>query len=99
MNRNPFLNALLATLYIIGIVFVVDTLTSLAPVETILIPMAVLSLFVLSAAVMGFLFLAEPLNLYFEGHRLEAVSFFVKTLGTFACFVVVFVAALLYTSL
>ncbi|HEX9608717.1 MAG TPA: hypothetical protein VGA06_00690 [Candidatus Paceibacterota bacterium] len=97
MTKTPFLNAFLAALYIVVIVLIMDTITSVAmPKETIVVPMAVLSLFVLSAAVMGFLFLYEPFSLYFEDKKPEALSFFLKTLGTFACFVALFLVILLY---
>jgi hypothetical protein len=100
MTKNPFLNAALAALYIVLVVLVVDTLTSgNGGEETILVPMAILSLFVLSAAVMGFLFIYEPFNLYFGGDKQKAVSFFLKTLGAFAVFVLIFWSILLYTKL
>ena len=93
---NTFTNAALAALYIVLIVFVMDTVTSLTTQEeTVLIPMTILSLFVLSAAVMGFLFVYKPFQLYFEGHKQEAVLFFTKTVGVFACFTAAFIVALL----
>jgi len=93
---NPFLNAFLAALYIVLIVFTIDTLTaSVIPQKTILIPMVILSLFVLSAAIMGFLFVYKPLQLHFDNRRQEALSFFAKTVGTFACFAAVFIALFL----
>jgi len=52
--------------------------------------MTMLSLFVLSAAIMGYLFLSEPLQLFLENKKQEAVTFFAKTVGIFACFVAVF---------
>jgi hypothetical protein len=65
---------------------------------TILIPMTMLSLFVLSAAVMGFLFLSEPLYLLMENRKQEAILFFGKTVGIFACFVAVFAISLFLLS-
>jgi hypothetical protein len=56
--------------------------------------MVLLGLFVLSAAVMGFLFLYEPLCLYMENHKKEAVVFFAKIVGVFACFVALFLILL-----
>ena len=63
--KKPFLHALGAALYIIVIVLVVQVVTSALKDqnETIIIPMTMLSLFVLSATVMGYLFLSEPLYL------------------------------------
>ncbi len=90
--KKPFLHALGAALYIVVIVFVVQTVTSAlkSQNETIIIPMTMLSLFVLSAAIMGFLFLSEPLYLLAENRKQEAIAFFAKVVGFFACFVAVF---------
>jgi hypothetical protein len=90
--QKPFLRALGAAAYIVIIVFVVDTVTRTlkAQNESIIIPMTVLSLFVLSAAIMGYLFLSEPLYLLTENKKPEAITFFFKTLGIFACFAAVF---------
>lgn len=94
--KKPFLHALAAAAYIVVIVSVVNLLTSAlkSQNETIIIPMAMLSLFVLSAAVMGFLFLSEPLYLLMENKKQEAIMFFAKVAGFFACFVVVFTVLL-----
>ncbi len=93
--KKPFLYALAAALYIVGIVFVINALTQVVPGKTIIIPIIMLSLFVLSAAVMGFLFLSEPFYLYMENKKQEAVVFFAKTVGIFACFAALFVVLLL----
>ena len=95
MTRNPFANALAAAGYIVLIVLVVSTIVEgTEGPDTILIPMTMLSLFVLSAAVMGYIFLAQPIMLYLEGHKKEAVDFFLKTVGMFACMTVAFLLAL-----
>ena len=93
MNK-PFLRALAATLYIVVIVFVTNFAGSAlkSQNETIIIPMTMLSLFVLSAAVMGYLFLSEPLYLLVENKKKEAITFFAKVVGFFACFVAIFAA-------
>ena len=98
MTKSPYLNALLAGLYIIGIVFLINTLAepNTPDNETLLVPMMMLSLFVLSAAVMGFLFVAEPLTLYLDGKREEAVKFFLTTVASFALITVGIFAALVY---
>ncbi len=87
--RKPFLYALSAVLYIVILVLIVNSTASMIPKETIVIPMTMLSLFVLSVAVMGFLFLSEPLQLLIEKKKQEAVIFFAKTVGFFACFVAI----------
>lgn len=99
MKTHPFLNALFASLYIVGVVFTMSTLDGVGPnAATLLIPIAVLGLFVLSVAVMAFLFGYQPFQLYFDGQKQEAVSFFFKTLLCFACFVIFSFTALLFLS-
>lgn len=84
MTKNPFINALCAGLYIVGIVYVLSFAERLADTpDTIFIPMAMLSLFVFSAAFMGYAFLYQPLSLFLEDKKQEAASFFIKTLLTF----------------
>ncbi len=86
MNKSPLLGALLASLYInivVLIIFYGGQYASNTP-DTLLIPVAMLSLFVLSAAVMGYLFLSEPLQLFFDGKKQEAINLFLKTVAIFA---------------
>jgi hypothetical protein len=92
--KKPFIYALAAALYIVIIVFVINTVTTVLPGKTIIIPMVMLGLFVLSAAIMGFLFIFEPLQLYMENRKQEAINFFAKIVGIFACFVAVFLILL-----
>ena len=89
--KKPFLHAFVAALYIVSIVLVIFQTGQMEVQETVIIPMLMLSLFVFSAAVMGYLFLAEPLQLFLENRKEEAVAFFSKTVMFFACFIVVFV--------
>lgn len=87
--KKPFLYASVTALYIAALVCIATTVGSFMPQEdNILMPMTILGVFVVSAAVMGFLFLSEPLRLFMENKRHEALAFFAKTVGVFACFVV-----------
>jgi len=84
MTKNPFINALLAELYIVTIVSAIQY--GLAPNEqpgSLLIPIVMLSLFVLSAAIMGYLFLSQPVQLYLEGEKKKAVKLFLQTVIIF----------------
>ena len=97
MNKNPFLNAALAAAYIIILVPAVHygSRTLGAAADSLLAPIAMLSLFVLSAAIMGYLFIGTPLQLYMDGHKKPAVTFFFQTVGafaglTFAAFILLF---------
>ena len=86
MTKNPFVNALAAELYIAAVASVMFYGLRLADKkETILIPIAVISLFTLSAAVMGYIFLYQPVQLYFEGEKKSAAGLFLKTTAAFAC--------------
>ncbi|HWA31929.1 MAG TPA: hypothetical protein VG694_00535 [Candidatus Paceibacterota bacterium] len=95
MLKNPFLNSIFAAVYIVLVVFIMDTFSrTSAPQQTLFVPMIILSLFVLSAAIMAVLFFYEPARMYLAGKRQEAVIFFSKTLAAFAAIVAVFLAVL-----
>src|SRR3989344_332883 len=98
--KNPLLYALGAALYIVVIVFILQTLSVVLKPQngTFLIPMTMLSLFVLSAAIMGFFFLSEPLTLLVGNRKREAIVYFGKIVGFFACFLVVFLIILFFNS-
>lgn len=92
MLKNPFLNAVMAALYIVVIVSTLQLVTGFegADNETILIPMAMLSLLVLSVSVMALLFFYTPVRMLVENQKEAALAFFLKTIGTFAVFALVF---------
>lgn len=92
MPKNPFLNAGLAGLYIIIVTSMMNIASRSGIEDSMVAPIAFLSLFTLSAALMGFLFLGEPIQLYLAGQKKQAVSFFLKTTLTFAAFTVVALA-------
>ena len=83
MTKNPFYNAILAVGYIALVATVMFSGVGDGP-DTVLSFIAFISLFTLSAAVMGYLFLFQPLRMYFEGEKLAAVKFFLHTLLAFA---------------
>ena len=85
MTKNPIVNALAGLLYIT----LVASFFFYAPVyfpkeDSLVMPIAALSLFVFSAASMGYLFLYQPLQLFLEGEKKKSVDLFLKTLVTFA---------------
>lgn len=89
MTSTPWKNALLALGYILLVSSVMRLMERFAPKEdNFLMPVGALSLLTLSAAVMGFLFLKEPLERYFSGDKAGAVELFLKTVGIFALFTV-----------
>lgn len=91
MSKNPFVNALSASAYIVFIVAIMNLLSSTLrdKPDTIRAPLTFLSLFTLSAAVMVYLFFYQPFQLFIENKKKEAVSLFVRTVGIFAVFTVV----------
>lgn len=82
--KNPIVNAVLAGAYILVLVTLMQTFTKPNTPDTFLDPVLALSVLTLSAAVMGYLFLAEPVRKYLDGQKMEATQIFLKTLGSFA---------------
>ena len=100
MIKNPYLNAFMALGYIALIILVINKTSSIAAntPDTILAPVTMLSLLVLSVSIMAILFFYEPARLFLENQKPQALSFLLKTIATFACFVLILAALLLYTS-
>lgn len=99
MTQHPLFNAAAALAYIAFIVHginLVGTYFADGP-ETLIIPMAMLSLFVFSAAFMGYVFLYHPLLLVLAGKPREGGMLFIKTLGIFALCVAFLIGAMLVT--
>lgn len=89
MTKNYFLNALSGALYIVAVAsFMFYVPPALGPSEKdiVTIPIAMLSLFVLSVCVMAFLFGYQPLKLYLEGEKKAPLELLLKTVLTFAGF-------------
>ena len=100
MSKNPIINALSASAYIVLVVAVMTFVTE--PLQdkpdTFFAPIVMLSMLTLSVAVMAYLFFYQPLQLFIEGKKKEAVDLFIKTVGIFAIFTAVGLA-LLFTGL
>lgn len=85
MTKNPVINALAAILYIIIVATTMFYGTNHVPgKDSVFAPIAIMSLFTLSAAVMGYLFLGQPLQLYLDDKKKEAVNLFIQTVAIFA---------------
>jgi uncharacterized membrane protein YidH (DUF202 family) len=91
MSKNPIVNALYAAGYIGLVVSIINfiSLTQSNKPDTAFAPVVFLSLLTLSVTVMAFLFFYQPLQLFTEGKKKEAVNLFVKTVGVFAAFTAV----------
>jgi len=84
MTKNPIINALFAAVYIIFVSAVMFYGTrNLPKQDTFLAPISMISLFTLSAAVMGYLFLYNPLLLFMDGKKKQAIDLFLKTVAFF----------------
>ena len=87
MTKNPFYNALFAIAYIatlVTTVFYGSNLLEGGIEESIFLPMGFLATFVLSAALMGYFFLYQPLLMLLDGQREKGVKLFLRTVGIFA---------------
>ncbi len=91
MTKNPLMNALGALAYILFVVALLNMVSRAqgAKPDTAFAPIAFLSLLTLSAAVMAYLFFYQPVILFIEGKKKNAVNLFVKTVGIFAAFTVI----------
>ena len=88
----------MASGYIALVVLIVSSTSNFPDAEqTILIPVIMISLLVLSVATMGVLFFYQPLSLFMENKKDEALFFFLKTAGTFATTLIVLASILLYS--
>lgn len=98
MTKNPLLNALAASGYIVLIVSIISFLSSKLrdTPDTVLAPMLMISLFTLSAAVMGYIFGSQPLQFFLEDKKKEAVKLFLQTLGVFAAITLLILIAVLF---
>ncbi|MBI5058616.1 hypothetical protein HZB60_02405 [candidate division KSB1 bacterium] len=97
MTKNPLINALAAAAYITVVgsgLFLSQGIEHSA--SSFVVPIAMISLLTLSVAVMGYCFLAQPLQLLIAGQKAEAVRLIVKTLLIFgAITALLFIAAYL----
>jgi len=85
MTKNPFINAASATLYISFVAsFMFYGSKLFPPKDTVLTPIAMISLFTLSSAMMGYLFIYQPLIFFLDGQKKRAVNLFLQTIGVFA---------------
>lgn len=87
MSKNPFSNALLASGYIsILVTLIFNSPHFITDSELgMMAPVIFLSLFVFSAAIMGYLFVYQPTLLLLEGKQAEATKLFLTTVFAFAC--------------
>jgi hypothetical protein len=88
-------HAALVVAYVSILVLGVANLEDKFTEETVLLPIMMLLLFVLSATIVGSLVLARPILMYLNGHKVEAMKFLGYTIG----WLVVMVVILLFINL
>lgn len=99
ITKHAGLNALATTLYITlvaSFLFYVPQRILKDTEDTVFAPIAMLLLFVFSAAMTGLLTLGRPLMWYLDGKKKEAVSLLLTTLGFL--FIMMFLAFALLVS-
>jgi hypothetical protein len=93
MTKNPFYNALSAIGYIVFIVLLINFVdefeTNIGTAQYVM-PIMMLSMFTLSAAVMAYIFGYHPLRLFMDNKRDEGVKLFLKTVGIFGGLIFLF---------
>lgn len=91
MTKNPLINALSASGYILLIVSVLNvlSLTKGGEPDTPFAPVIFLSLLTLSASFMAFVFFYQPLQFLIDGKKKEAVRLLGQTIGIFAMITIV----------
>lgn len=95
MTKNPIINALSAFVYIVAVALFMSWGTKkVAGPDTWLAPVTAISVFTLSAAVMGYIFCLKPVTLYLEGKKKEAIKLFLQTILSFG--VITILLMLLY---
>jgi hypothetical protein len=84
--KSAFINSVATTAYVIGVACFMyfGTMIKLGRVNTILVPIALLLLFVFSAALTGSLIFGKPAQLYVDGKKKEALSLLTYTLIIFS---------------
>lgn len=90
MTKNPFINAFAAALYIALVASVMFYgLRNIDKPDTVFAPIAMISLFTLSAAIMAYIFMYEPAQLLFNNNKKQALTLFVQTTALFALITII----------
>ena len=99
--KRAFIDSFGTALYIILVVLFIFSLQIFSEKkDIIIIPIAMLLLFVSSAAITGFLVFGKPVMLYIDGKKKEAVSLLGYTLGIlFLITLVAFIFLIAYYNL
>lgn len=91
MTKNPILNALGATGYILVVVSVMNMISMNLgnKPDTVFAPVVFLSMLTLSVAVMAYIFFYQPLLLLIDKKKKEALGLFTQTVAVFGVITVI----------
>ncbi|MHB8903804.1 MAG: hypothetical protein ACYC40_01720 [Patescibacteria group bacterium] len=93
--KTSLINSIIALLYISGVALLMSNGEKLfGQNNSIFGGIAILILFVISAAVMGFVILGRPIMMYLDGLKKEALTLFYLTISW-----LVFIAVIIFISL
>ncbi len=93
---KSFLSALGVLIYISGVALLgFNSQNIFGQVQSFLIPVFILLLFVVSACITGLLVLGKPIYLFLEGHKKEAFILLFATLGWLVFFLLALIAILI----
>lgn len=100
MSRNPIINALSATVYIVLVVGVMNFImkTQGNKPDSAFAPVIFLSMLTLSVTVMAYVFFYQPLQFFIDGKKKESVNLFIQTVIVFAVITVV-ISGILFSGL
>lgn len=90
-------NALLTATYIIVIALFLSNVETIfsEPEDNFLAPAFMLLLFVISAAITGFLVIGKPIMLYMNNEKQEALNLFLYTIGWLVIITVVVIVSII----
>ena|SRR3989344_6044072 len=99
IRKAALKNAVLTTLYIaaVGCFMYYGASIKIGRSNTILVPITLLMLFVMSASITGYLIFGKPVQVYLDGKKKEAMSLLMQTLVFFS--IITFSAIILLVTL
>lgn len=100
MTKNPIVNALSASAYIVLVVTVMNFISQTQgdKPDTIFAPILFISMLTFSVTVMAYVFFYQPLQLLVNGKKKESLNLFTQTVGAFGIITLI-VLILLFSGL
>ena len=96
MTKNPIINAIVAIAYIAVVALFMNFMSDrVEDSQSFLAPVVFISIFTLSAAIMGYIFLYQPLQLFLSDDKKGGVKLFLQTIGIFAVITIIIIITIL----